>query len=136
MCEAGNVHEGYDGDVEGVAETYETCGFSRRVDVEHTGQVLGLVGHDAYRCAAHVSEADDDVLGVVLVDLEEFSVIHDAADDIVHVVSLVGAIGYDGVEGVLKSLDRVCGGLVRRLLHVVLRNEGEELADDGDSVFL
>ena len=32
--------------------------------------------------------------------------------------------------------DRVSGGLVGRFLHIVLRNEGEELADDGDSVLL
>ena len=55
---------------------------------------------------------------------------------LIHVVSLVGAVGDDGVEGVLESLDGVCGGFVRGLLKVVLRNEGEELADDGDSVLL
>ena len=46
--EARNVHEGYERDVEGVAETYEAGSLPGGVDVQNAGQVLGLVGHDTH----------------------------------------------------------------------------------------
>ena len=96
--EAGNVHEGNDRNVECIAETHEAGGFSGRVDVQYSGQVSGLVGHNADGCASHVGESYYDVAGVVLVDLEELSVVNDGSDDVIHVVRLIGAVGNDGVE--------------------------------------
>ena len=48
------------------------------VDVEHAGQKRRLVGDDADRPAVEPREADDDVLGVVLLHLEEVAVVDDA----------------------------------------------------------
>ena len=124
--EARDVHEGDQRDVERVAEAHEAGALAGGVDVEHAGEHAGLVGHDAHAAAAHVGEADDDVLREVLVDLEELAVIHDAADHAVHVVGLVGAVGDDVVEGVVHAADRVLRRTLGRGLEIVLREVGEE----------
>ena len=48
--------------------------------------------------AAEPCEAADDVLGPVLVHLEEVAVVDDAADDVVHVVRLVRVVRDQRVE--------------------------------------
>ena len=133
--EAGDVHEGHQRDVEGVAEADETRGLAAGVDVEHAGEHLGLVRHDADAAAVHVGEADDDVLGELGMDLEEVTVVDDALDDLVHVVGLVRVVGDDLVQAVLHAGNRVGGGLERGLFAVVLRDEAQQ-ALDGRQRFL
>ena len=77
--EAGHVDEGDDGDVETVAEAHEAGGLDRGVDVEDPGQDLGLVGHDADTAPVQPGEPDQDVLGVVFMNLEEFTLVDDHA---------------------------------------------------------
>ena len=48
--------------------------------------------------AVDAAEADDDVAGAFGLDLEEFVVVEDAADDLVHVVGLVRRVRDEGVE--------------------------------------
>ena len=55
----------------------------------------GLVADDADRVAVEAREAADDVLGEVLVDLEELAVVDDQPDDVAHVVRLVRVVGDD-----------------------------------------
>ena len=69
--EAGDILEGDERDVEGVAEADEARALDAGVDVEHAGEERGLVGDDADRAAGHAREADDDVAREVLVHLEE-----------------------------------------------------------------
>ena len=77
--EARHVDEGDERDVEAVAEAHEARGLDRRVDVEAAGEVRRLVRDDADGAAVDAREADDDVLRVVLVDLEEVAVVDDGA---------------------------------------------------------
>jgi hypothetical protein len=63
--EARHVHQGDQGDPEGVAEPHEPGRLARRIDVEDAGQHLRLVGDDAHRLAVHAGEPTDDVLGPV-----------------------------------------------------------------------
>ncbi len=134
--EARHIDERHDRNVEGVAETDETGTLARGVDVKHTGQVFRLVGHDTDGRAAEAGKAHDEVLRIVLVDFEELAVVHDGADDFVHVVRGVRAVGDDLVEGVLFTVDRVFGRDIRGLFHVVLREIAHQLTDGGDGVFL
>ena len=134
--EAGHVHEGHEGDVECVAEAHEACGLAGGVDVEHTGEDARLVRDYSDAPAAHVGEAYDDVLREVLVNLEEVAVIDDAADDSVHVVRLVGVVGYDLVEGVVGPGDGVCGRALGRAFKIVLGQVAQELLDLFDSLLL
>ena len=130
----GNVDEGHEGDVEGVAEAYEARALARCVAVEHTGEIFGLVGHDADGLAVEAGEADDDILGVVALYLEELTVVDDGTDDLIHVVWTVGRVGNNLVERILETVDGVVALHQRRLFEVVLGDEAEELADDSESL--
>ena len=59
--EAGHVGEGDERDVERVAEADEAGGLLRRLDVEHAGELRGLVADDPDRAPAEAREAADDV---------------------------------------------------------------------------
>ena len=118
--ESGYIYEGDQWNVEGIAEAHEARCLAGCVDVQHAGEHLGLVGHDADAASAEVGESHDYVLGEVLVDLEEVAVIHDGADDLVHVVCLVGVVRDYLVENVGHAVDRVYCGAFRSRLHVVL----------------
>ena len=83
-----------------------------------------------------MGESHDDVLGELLVDLEELAVIDDACDDLVHIVGLVRVVGDDLVEGVVNPADRIVGREPRSLLHIVLRNIAEEFLDRVDAFLL
>ena len=96
--EPGNVHKGQNGDVERVAGAHEPGRLLRRRDVEATGEVQRLVGHDPDRPALDPAEADHDVLRVERVHLEELAVVEHVLDDPVHVVGLVGRVGDERVE--------------------------------------
>ena len=132
--EAGHVNEGEDRNVESVAETDEAGTLAARVAVEHTGKNLGLVGNHTYGRAAHTGETYDEVLGIISVDLEEFAVVDDAADHLIHIVRCVRAVGDDLVERILCTVDGVLGGNIRRFLHIVLGYIAEEFADRADHI--
>ena len=93
--EAGHVLQGDDGHVVGVADADEVGGLDRCLDVDAAGQHHRLVGDDADDVAVEPGEANDHVLGPQLVHLEERAVVNDAADDLAHVVGVVGVGGHD-----------------------------------------
>ena len=132
--EAGDVLEGDERDVEGVAEADEARPLRRGVDVEDAGEEVGLVRDDADRAPAEPREADDEVLREVGVDLEELAVVDDAPDQLLHVVGLVRARGDEGVEGDVLAVARVRALPARRVLPVVGREEAEEGPDLQDAV--
>ncbi len=76
--EAGNVLKGHNRNIERVTESDEAGALHRAVDMQDAGEDGGLVRDDADRAPTQVSEADDDVLGVVGVHLVEAARIHDA----------------------------------------------------------
>ncbi len=96
--ESGHVDEGHQRDVEGVAEAHEAGCLARCVAVEHAGKIFGLVGHDADALSVEAGEAYDDVLGVVALHFEEFAVVDDRADHLIHVVGTGSRVGDDLVE--------------------------------------
>jgi len=55
---AGHIHEGDHGQVERVAQAYESGDFLGRVDVQDAGEHVRLVRHDANRLAVDAGEAD------------------------------------------------------------------------------
>ena len=77
--ETGHIHEGDDRDVEAVAEADEARRLVAGIDVEHPGQHARLIGDDADAVPAQAREADDDIRGEILVDLEEDAVVDDRA---------------------------------------------------------
>src|SRR5208283_1668854 len=84
-----NVFEGDERDVEAIAEAHEARALDAGADVEHARQKRGLIGNDADRLSVQPSEADDDVLGVMLLYLEEVAVVNDGVDHVLNVVRQV-----------------------------------------------
>ncbi len=128
---AGDIDEGDDRDVEGVAEPHEAGSLAGRVDVEHAGQNLRLVGHEADALAVHPPKADDDVLGPIRRNLEEVSLVNDFEDQLLHVVGLVGVGRHQGVERLLGAVGVIETLAVRRLFAVRLGQEVDQPADLG-----
>ncbi|CAM5586372.1 hypothetical protein SVIOM342S_06126 [Streptomyces violaceorubidus] len=134
--EAGYVQKGDDRDVEGVAHLDEARGLLRCLDVQYAGQALRLVGDDADDLAVQTGQGADDVAGPALVDLQVLAVVDEFLDDLGHVVGAV-AVRRDQVEQDVAAA--VCGvrGLgAGRVLPVVLRQQGEEVADLGEAGLL
>src|SRR6185437_742450 len=80
--EAGDIDERAQRDVEAVAEADEARRLDAGLDVEAAGEDLGLVRDDADGAAADAGEADDDVLRVTLVDLEQVAFVDHGAHDV------------------------------------------------------
>jgi hypothetical protein len=74
-------------------------------------------------------EPADDVLSVIRHHLEEAAVVDDARDHAAHVVGLVGVVRDDRLQLGIGALRVVEGGPVRRLLTIVGRQIGEQVAD-------
>ncbi|MPM37910.1 hypothetical protein SDC9_84530 [bioreactor metagenome] len=129
--EAGDVDEGDQRDVEGVAEPDELRALVGGVDVQHAGHHTRLVRHDADGVPVDAGEADDDVLRVAGLDLEEVGVVDDAPDDLPDVVALLALGRYDVAQRLVR-LDDIVGVDPRRLGEVVLRQEAEQLLRDQD----
>ncbi len=134
--EARHVDEGQQRDVEGVAEADEARSLDRGVDVEAAGEDRGLVRHDADGPPVHPREPDDDVSRVVLLDLEEIPVVRDLPDHVPDVVRLRRDVG----DHLVQALVRAVRGVLRRhgggIFHVVLRDEGEQLPDEIETLLL
>ncbi len=119
-----------------VAHLDEPRGLLGRLDVEDAGQGLRLVGDDADDLAVEAGQGADDVPRPALVDLQVVPVVHQLLDDLGHVVGAV-AVGRDEVQERVAAPVRRVGGLGGgRVLPVVLREEGEEVADLGEAGLL
>ncbi len=94
------------------------------------------MGHDAYGQASQATKADDNVLGPVLLHLKEIAVIHHPADDILDVVGFVGIVGHETVQLLIGPIRRIICRQEGRILHVVLGQVAEQLADLVDTVLL
>ena len=126
--EARHVHEREDRDVEGVAEAHEAGGLLGGADVEHAGELRGLVAHDADRAPVQPREADDDVAREVLLHLEELAVVDEQVHHVAHVVRLVRVVRDDAVELRVLAVGVVARVHLRRQLEVVLRQERHQVA--------
>ena len=100
----------------------------RALDVQATGQHQRLVGHDAHGLAVHAGKADQDVLGVLGLHLEEVAIVHRLDDQLLHVVGLVRVVGHQRVQAQLHAVDRVAALAHRRFFAVVQRQVVVEAA--------
>ena len=66
-----------------------------------------------------MSKSNDHVLRPVLVNLKETSVIHNAADHLIHVIGLVRIVRDDFIEGIVITTCRIGSLHVRSLLAIV-----------------
>ena len=131
-----DVDEGHDWHVEHVAGADEAGGLDRGVDVEASGQHLGLVGHHPDRLAVEAGESDDDVLGVAREQLEEPFLVNDLLDDAAHVVRAVRVRGDCLAQSLALPVPLVGVGNLVGLGEGVVGQEGEDLRGDVYGVFL
>ena len=85
----GHVHEGDNRNVEGVTRANKPCGLFRGVNVQDTGQNLGLIAHESHRVAVDSSKPASDLWRVGGVYFQVLAVIHHRRDELFHVVGLV-----------------------------------------------
>ncbi len=119
-----------------VAETDEARRLDAGVDVEHAGQHGWLVRDDAHRATVEPRVADEDVARPVLHDLQELAVVHDLADDLVHVVGLVRLLGDHTLQRLIGAQRVVVRAHDGRVLHVVGGQVAQQLLDQEDGVLL
>ncbi len=123
--EARNIDEDEQGNVEAITGTGKAGGFFAGFYVQHPGQTHRLISDDTDALARQAGEADDDVVGVVFVDLEEGLVVDDTPDDIPHVVGLVRTFGHDAFE-LLPDLFAQLIGQGRGFFAVILRQVAQQ----------
>src|SRR5215218_6668259 len=123
-----HVDERKEGDIESVAETDEPGAFHTRVYVERPREHGRLVPDDAYGTPVEPGEADDEVLGPALLNLEELPVVHHAPDSAADVVRALGGVGDQTRQLFVHPLRVIGGPEIRGALQVVLGEEGEQIA--------
>ena len=134
--ESRDIDEGYDWDIEGIAEADEACTLPTGIHVEDTCIRHGLVGNDTYALAVEMRKARDDVLGKLRLYLEEFPVIRDRGDHLIHVIGLVRIIGQDLVQQVILAVDRVVAFHAGSLFRIVRGKVAQQFLDHCHRLFL
>ena len=129
--EAGNIDEGQDRDLEGIAEAHETRGLARAIDVEATRQHHRLVGDHADRLTLEPDETGDDVLREVFLNFVKIALVRGLQDQFLHVIGGVRVVGDQGVERIVDPArfveERAHGGFIA----VVEREEIDETSHFG-----
>ena len=126
---ARHIDEGNEGDVEGVAEPYESSGLRGCVDVEQACEMVGLLGDEADGPPVKPGKPYDDVSSVHSMHFHEVAVVDDLQQDVHHVVGLVGVVRHRVEESAVLSIGVVLRAPARRFLHVILRQEAKQPTD-------
>ena len=121
-----HIHQRDDWDVEGVAEADEARALARAVDIEDAGKVRRVVSDYADDAAVHAAEAYGDVARPTVMHLHKVAVVEDRLDHEMNVVGLAGVGRDDACELVAEAVGDIGGLEVRRVLHVVRRDEREQ----------
>ena len=94
-----------------------------------------MVGDNAYALAIETRKARDDILGKLRLNFEEFSVVNNSADDLIHIIRLVGILRNNFVEQVFLAVDGVVALNTRSIFGVVGRDVREECLDEFHALF-
>src|SRR5581483_9966186 len=127
--------KGQNRNVETIAKADKARGFVGGVNIEHTCQDHWLLRDDADDASIHARKADDDITREMFLHLKEIAVVHDALDDIEHVIGLVGIVGNEVIELGIGAQGRIGGGAARWVFGIVLGQERKECANHVDRFF-
>lgn len=100
--EPGDIAEGNNGDLEGVAESNESGGFNRCVDVQTASKDLRLVRDNTNRLALNLNKSSEDIFGVGWHNLVELVPVSYRLDSNLHIVGLVRVVR----DNVVKDFSR------------------------------
>ena len=126
--ETGDIDEGHDGDVEGIAEADETSALHRGVDVQATGEFERLVGDNTHSATLHATETNNNVLGEVGGDFEELVIIDDHLQELLHIIGHVGVSRDNVHEGGIGAVTRIVADTSGNAILVVQGEVVVELA--------
>ena len=93
-----NIHESNKGNVEGVTGADKSGTFHGGVYIQASRQEFGLIGDNSYRYAIQAPKADDHILRIMAVDLQELVIISHGSNDFLHVVRQLGIGGHHGIQ--------------------------------------
>ncbi len=100
--EAGDVGEGDQRDVKGIAESDKPGRLYRGIYVQHASQIQRLLRYHAYWPAVHPGKSNDDVGSKQAVDLHEVAFVHHLSDYLLHIIGLRGVLR-NGVKEILTD---------------------------------
>ena len=132
--ESGDILEGDERNVEGVAEADKPRRLHGCIDIERPGQAGRLVGHHAHGPAAKTGKPDQHVLREVLMHFEKVAVVDNRVDDLEHVVGLVRRDGHQGVQRLVGAVHRIARLHSRRIINVVTWQKREQFANQPQTV--
>ena len=92
------VDKGDKRDIECIAEADKPGSLVGRIDIKHAGQVNRLVGDKTDRLAVHAAITDNQVLGEVLLNLEEFRSVSNSPDHVAYVIGQLGINRHDLID--------------------------------------
>src|SRR5262245_23207933 len=116
--ESGHIFERDDRNVECIAEPDEARRFQRGVTVEHPRQHRWLVRDNTDRMRTEVCKSANDIRGEIALHFVELAVVHDALDDIVHVIRLVWIVRNDLEKGFVPTITGIAAGAARGRIEV------------------
>ncbi len=80
-----------------------------------------LIGDDSHRSATQPGKADDYILGIVVMRLQNHAIIHNGADNLPHIIDLARVIWNYGIESGKHTIWVITGLHDRGILHIVGR---------------
>ena len=105
---ARNIHESQQWNVERITESHESSGFRGCIDVKAAGELFRLISNDSDCFSFEARESNDDILGIIRLNLEERAVVVDEfADNFMHIVWSVRVGRNDVIERLVLSHVRV-----------------------------
>ena len=119
--ETRHVLKGQDGNVERVAKANKTCCLVAGVNVQTSGEYLGLIRHHADGMTAEMTKSNHDVLRPFSLNLHEAPVVQHLSDDVENIVRFGWVFGNDAVKAVAGTVLAVGGLLHGWALKVVGR---------------
>eukprot|EP00050_Salpingoeca_kvevrii_P012460 m.22726 g.22726 ORF g.22726 m.22726 type:complete len:412 (-) comp4026_c0_seq1:601-1836(-) len=125
---AGDIDKRDQRNVECITEAHKASALDRGVDIEGTRAVQRLVGNDTHGATTKAAKANDNVLGVRVLDLKKVVLVDNLGDDILHVIGLVRVGGGNRVERLDDAVLGVLGAHNRGLLAVAGGQKVDELA--------
>nr|AAY82838.1 predicted acetyl-CoA carboxylase [uncultured bacterium MedeBAC46A06] len=126
--ETRHIDKRHQRDVEGVTEPDKPRRLARGVDIKTPGQHHRLVPDNPDRAAVNPPEADNDVGGKGLVDLEKLGIIDNLQNHLAHVIGGIGIVRDDRIEDSRRAVDRVMAGHHGCRLTVRQRQIGDQRA--------
>jgi len=99
----GRVHEGYDRQIEGIAEAHHPADFVGRVNIHHARHAGRFLGNNAHRSAVQARQANDSIGSEAGLNFEEGAAVHDLLNSSMQTVGFVRVDRHERVQSFRAS---------------------------------